>query len=57
MDSGRKVQWRRIAADGGFGLVFDLAAHNLPADDQEALAAVLTLLAPVRLQPKRDQID
>ena len=57
MDSGRKVQWRRIAADQRFGLVLDLAAHNLPADDQEALAAVLTLLAPVRLQPKRDQID
>jgi sulfate adenylyltransferase large subunit len=57
MDSGRKALWKTLAANRRFGLVFDLAERNLPADHQEALAAVLSLLAPVRLQPKQDQID
>jgi sulfate adenylyltransferase subunit 1 len=57
MDSGRKMRWKKLAVDRRFGLVFDLAEHNLPAEPHEALAAVLSLLAPVRLQPKQDQID
>jgi hypothetical protein len=57
MDSGRKAEWKKIAADRGLDLVFDLAEHKLPADDQDALPAVLALLVPLRLPPKQDQID
>ena len=57
MDPAIKAQWKKVAADRHINLVFDLADHNLPADDQEALPAVLALLAPVRLPPKQDEID
>jgi bifunctional enzyme CysN/CysC/sulfate adenylyltransferase subunit 1 len=52
-----KSRWKKVAADRSFRFVFDLAERNLPADDQESLAAVLSLLAPLRLQPKQDPID
>ena len=57
MDPAVKAQWKKVAADRHISLLFDLSEHNLPADDQEALPAVLALLAPVRLRPKQDQID
>jgi hypothetical protein len=57
MDLAAKAQWKKEAADRGMTLLFDLTEYNLPADDQEALPAVLALLAPVRLQPKQDPID
>jgi sulfate adenylyltransferase subunit 1 len=57
IDPATKAQWKRAAADQRIHLVFDLAERNLPADDQEALPAILSLLAPVRLPPKQDQID
>ena len=57
IDPGRKAEWKKIAADRRLDLVFDLAEHELAADDQEALPAVLSLLAPLRLPPKQDQID
>ena len=57
MDPAVKAQWKKVAADRHISLLFDLSEHSLPADDQEALPAVLALLAPVRLRPKQDQID
>lgn len=57
VDPAAKGRWKTAAADQPISLVFDLAEHNLPANDQEALPAVLALLAPVRLPPKQDQID
>jgi sulfate adenylyltransferase subunit 1 len=57
IDPAIKAQWKKVAADRQISLVFDLSEHNLPADDQEVLPAVLALLAPVRLRPKQDPID
>lgn len=57
MDAATKARWKKLAADRHINLVFDVAEHGLPADDQEALPAVISLLAPVRLQAKEDQID
>jgi sulfate adenylyltransferase subunit 1 len=37
-----------LAAVKDFDFVFDLATHDLPQDDAEAVSAVLSLLAPLR---------
>jgi sulfate adenylyltransferase subunit 1 len=57
IDPAIKAQWKKVAADREISLVFDLSEHNLPGDGQEALPAVLALLAPVRLRLKQDPID
>ena len=37
-----------VAAQQNFDFVFDLAKHDLPQDDAEAVAAVLSMLGPLR---------
>ena len=56
-DTVRKAEWKKIVGEKRLGGVFDLEDHELPADDQEALPALLSLLPPLRLPPNQDEID
>lgn len=47
-DRQQQVPWKAVAAEEGLEFVFDLAKQDLPQDDGEAVAAVLSLLAPLR---------
>ena len=42
------ISWETLAAEEGLEFVFDLAEHDLPPGDAEAVAAVLSLVAPLR---------
>jgi len=43
-----EIPQEALAAGKDFDFVFDLARHDLPQDNAEAVAAVLSLLAPLR---------
>jgi hypothetical protein len=43
-----RIPWETLAAEEGFEAVFDLAKQSLPEDDAEAVAAVLSLVGPLR---------
>ncbi len=44
----QETPWETLAAEQGFESVFDLGKRRLPDDDAEAVAAVLSLVAPLR---------
>ena len=52
-----KQRLKKLAADRGLRFVFDLDQQRLPADDREAVPAVLALLAPVRLESNPDDAE
>ncbi len=52
-----KRRLKKLAADRGLRFVFDLNQQRLPADDREAVPAVLALLAPVRLDSNPDDVE
>jgi hypothetical protein len=43
-----RISWETLAAEEGFEAVFDLAKQRLPYDDAEAVAAVISLVGPLR---------
>ena len=43
-----RLQWEAAATNEGVEFVFDLAKQDLPQDDGEAVAAVVSLLGPLR---------
>jgi hypothetical protein len=53
----QKQNLKKLAADRGLRFVFDLDQQRLPADDREAVPAVLALLAPVRLESNPDDAE
>ena len=42
------IEWEAVAAEERFEFLFDLAKQDLPQDDGEAVAAVLSLVGPLR---------
>jgi sulfate adenylyltransferase large subunit len=44
----QQTAWEAVAAEEGLESVFNLAKHDLPQDDAEAVAAVLSLVGPLR---------
>jgi sulfate adenylyltransferase large subunit len=43
-----RIEWEAVAAEERFEFLFDLAKQDLPQDDGEAVAAVLSLVGPLR---------
>jgi len=53
----QKQRLKKLAADRSLRFVFDLDQQRLPADDREAIPAVLALLAPARLESNPDDAE